>query len=43
MTLRPQVVNLGGLNLSNDVDEVSTIAQITVVKMEFIGTYDRKG
>ena len=41
MTLRSKVVDFGGLDLGDDVDEVSTIAQITVMKMEFVGTYDR--
>jgi hypothetical protein len=36
MALSTEIVHFGRLNLGDDIDKVSAVTQITVVKMEFI-------
>jgi hypothetical protein len=37
VALRAEVVDLGGLDLGDDVDEVSAVGEIAVVEMELVG------
>jgi hypothetical protein len=36
--LRAEVVDLGGLDLGDDVDQIGAVAEIAVVQLELVGT-----
>lgn len=42
MGLGAEVVDLGGEDLGEDVDEVGAVGEVTVVQLEFVGAWGRR-
>lgn len=40
MGLSTKIINLSRLDLSEDINKIGTIAEITIVQLEFAGVYE---